>query len=252
MTDVASQIDLNLPHRLREDPGYRRRFFWAESSAKIAAALIALRKRRGLNQKQVAEITGTKQPAISRAEQADYQNWNLNTLRSIADALDARVRVLIEPSEDVLKEYDTETVAADHQAESEGDHTAGAVNQGTGAGLLVSGNQTTIPNQLFWPTVPSYAANFTITLPVAYPDMCVNANWTVQPTAVGSPNSWTLQSITQAPTNLILVAGKYDTVGDIHGAFSSGTIAAAPLGTVQPGSAGNTTVSASNGYRVPL
>ena len=81
-------------------------FFGENDPAKIAAALIHLRKRRGLNQKQVAEITRTKQPAISRAEQADYQNWNLNTLRSIADALDARVRVLIEPSEDIIREYD--------------------------------------------------------------------------------------------------------------------------------------------------
>ncbi len=51
-------------------------------------------------------MIGTKQPAISRAEQADYENWNLNTIRMIADALDARVRVLIEPFEDILSEYE--------------------------------------------------------------------------------------------------------------------------------------------------
>jgi DNA-binding XRE family transcriptional regulator len=106
MQEIAKPIDLNLPQKLRDDPAYRRRFFWAESSAKIAAQLINLRKRRGLSQTQVAQITKTKQPAISRVEQADYQNWNLNTLRSIAEALNARVRVLIEPFEDILREYD--------------------------------------------------------------------------------------------------------------------------------------------------
>jgi transcriptional regulator with XRE-family HTH domain len=105
MPDIAHSIDLNLRQKL-EDRSYRLRFFWAESSALIAEALIALRRRRGLNQTQVAELTGTKQPAISRVEQADYQNWNIKTLRTYAEALDARVRVLIQPSEDVLIEYE--------------------------------------------------------------------------------------------------------------------------------------------------
>lgn len=118
MTEIAHSIDLNLPQKLR-DRAYRRKFFWAESSAKIAADLIALRRRRGLNQTELAEVTGTKQPAISRAEQADYQNWNLNTLRSIADALDARIRVLIEPSEDILREYDGDADAADAEGSAE-------------------------------------------------------------------------------------------------------------------------------------
>jgi transcriptional regulator with XRE-family HTH domain len=106
---VAQSIDLQLPDKLH-DRDYRRNFFLAESSARIAEQLIALRKRRGLSQKQVAELTDTRQPAISRAEQADYQNWSFNTLRSIADALDARIRVSIEPSEDVISEYEQETV----------------------------------------------------------------------------------------------------------------------------------------------
>ncbi len=111
VADIAHSIDLNLPEKLR-DRAYRLKFFWAETSAKIAAQLIALRKRRGLNQTQVAELVGTKQPAISRAEQADYQHWNVKTLRSYAEALDARVRVLIEPSEDVIHEYEADKTPA--------------------------------------------------------------------------------------------------------------------------------------------
>jgi transcriptional regulator with XRE-family HTH domain len=72
-----------------EDREYRRQFFWAETSAGIARDLIKLRKLRGHSQKQLADLTGTKQPAISRIEQADYENWNLRTLRTIADAADS-------------------------------------------------------------------------------------------------------------------------------------------------------------------
>jgi transcriptional regulator with XRE-family HTH domain len=104
--EIAHSIDLDLPRKLRDDPEYRRKFFLAESSAEIAEQLIALRKRRGLTQAQIADATATKQPAISRAEQADYQNHNLGTLRSIAQTLDARVRVLIQAYEDILVEYE--------------------------------------------------------------------------------------------------------------------------------------------------
>jgi transcriptional regulator with XRE-family HTH domain len=105
MVEIARSIKLNLKERLK-DEAFRRKFFWAESSAHIARQLIALRKRRELNQKQVAEKIGTQQSAISRAEQADYQNWSFTNIRKIADALNARVRVYIEPAEDVLQEYD--------------------------------------------------------------------------------------------------------------------------------------------------
>jgi transcriptional regulator with XRE-family HTH domain len=115
---IAHSIDLNLPERLR-DRAYRLKFFWAETSAKIAAQLIALRKRRGLNQTQLAKLVGTKQSAISRAEQADYQIWNINSIRNIAEALDARVRVLIEPSEDVIQEYEGDKTASTEQITSQ-------------------------------------------------------------------------------------------------------------------------------------
>jgi transcriptional regulator with XRE-family HTH domain len=102
---VAHPIDLNIFEKLK-DRSYRRKFFLAETSADIAAQLIALRKRRDLNQHDVAKLIGTQQPAISRIEKSDYQSWSFGILRKIADALDARIRVVIEASEDVLEEYD--------------------------------------------------------------------------------------------------------------------------------------------------
>ena len=106
MSARLPSIDLGISKKLRSDRVYRQAFFLAESSALIAKQLIELRKRRGLNQSQVAEALETGQPAISRVERADYRNWSFNTLRRLADAMDARLRVIIEPSEDVLGEYE--------------------------------------------------------------------------------------------------------------------------------------------------
>jgi len=104
MVEIAHSIDLDLPEKLR-DRKFRQKFFLAEASAQVAAQLIALRKRRNLNQKEVAELVGTQQPAISRVEKADYQSWSFSILRKIADALDARIRIFIEPYEDIIQEY---------------------------------------------------------------------------------------------------------------------------------------------------
>jgi transcriptional regulator with XRE-family HTH domain len=116
VTENQYIIDLGIPRKLR-DREYRRKFFLAETSARIAAQLISLRKMRQLNQSQVANLAGTAQPAISRAERADYQSWSFKTLRSIADALDARIRVTIEPAEEVLHEYERAPVISDEEVE---------------------------------------------------------------------------------------------------------------------------------------
>jgi transcriptional regulator with XRE-family HTH domain len=105
MSEVAHSIDLDLAAKLQGDSAFRREFFHAEASAKIAEQLIRLRKRRDLTQGELAKLAGTGQPAISRCERADYQNWTINTLRSITEALDGRLTVIIEAAEDVIGEY---------------------------------------------------------------------------------------------------------------------------------------------------
>jgi transcriptional regulator with XRE-family HTH domain len=98
-------IDLDLVHKLESDPEYREHFFLAEASAEIARQLIKLRKRRGYSQTELAERAGTQQPAVSRAEQADYHNWSFNNLRKLTNAMRGRLRVVIDAWEDVLPEY---------------------------------------------------------------------------------------------------------------------------------------------------
>jgi transcriptional regulator with XRE-family HTH domain len=156
MVEVAHSIDLNLPDKLG-DREYRQKFFLAESSAEIAAQLIALRKRRDLNQQQVAELIGTQQPAISRIEKADYQSWSFSILRKIADALDARIRVLIEPSEDIVGEYSENNAVCESEhvpvPEAEIVRTPTLLNYsdttgtGTGTGIAGVGFQY-VPNAL--------------------------------------------------------------------------------------------------------
>lgn len=100
----APSISLGLRDRL-ENRDFRTAFFLAEAGAQIAAQLISLRKLRSVSQTKLAEEIDTKQSGISRVERADYGNWNFNTLRKIAAALDGRLRITIEPAESVLQEY---------------------------------------------------------------------------------------------------------------------------------------------------
>ena len=109
MAEIAHSIDLKLRDKLK-DRAYRKRYFLAEGSAHIAEQLIALRKKRKLSQKALADQLNTKQPAISRVESAEYRNWSFNTLLALAEAMDARLRIFIEPAEDVLAQYDSETL----------------------------------------------------------------------------------------------------------------------------------------------
>lgn len=108
MTSSLPSIDLDVADRLKADPEFRHAFFHAESSARIAQQIIALRKRRGLTQAQLADAMETRQPAISRIESADYHSWSFNTLQKAAKRLDARLRVVFEAAEDVIPEYEAE------------------------------------------------------------------------------------------------------------------------------------------------
>lgn len=53
----------------------------------IIGAVLEARGKKGISQKQLAEMTGTKQSSISRFESGDY-NPSLSFLQKIAKALD--------------------------------------------------------------------------------------------------------------------------------------------------------------------
>jgi len=72
---------------LLERPGIRKEYEALKPKYEMIRSLIERRNQLKLSQTQVAQIIGTKQPAISRLEKGDY-NTTLNTFFKVADALD--------------------------------------------------------------------------------------------------------------------------------------------------------------------
>lgn len=106
-------IDLNLPKRLGEDEVFRKRYFRARSRNEVASQLIALRRKRGLRQADLAKKAKTGgQSAISRIEKADYEGWNYKTLLSVAEALEATLHILFEPWENAIPRQSDQDIEA--------------------------------------------------------------------------------------------------------------------------------------------
>jgi transcriptional regulator with XRE-family HTH domain len=62
-------------------------------NAKIARMVYDLRTEAGLSQQELADLVGTRQPAISRLEDADYEGHSLSMLNRIAVALKRKLVV---------------------------------------------------------------------------------------------------------------------------------------------------------------
>ena len=58
----------------------------------IIKTIISTRKKKGLTQKEVAEMTGLKQPTIARIEN-NVNSPQLDTLIKILDALDLKIEI---------------------------------------------------------------------------------------------------------------------------------------------------------------
>ncbi len=119
---TESHTDLGIANELR-DKQFRDQFFRTERELDIPAQLRALRKMRGLNQGQLAQMVGTKQSGISRLERSSHGHGISETLVKIAEALDARLAVVIEPYETVVARYQI-------AGSAEGDSAATAQTQG--------------------------------------------------------------------------------------------------------------------------
>ncbi len=100
-----SPVNLNIVKKLKEDKAFREDFFRGQAQDEIAMSLRSLREKRTMRQIDLAKKTKMKQSAISRIEQADYSGWTFNTLFRIAEALDARLRIIFEPIEIVFSLY---------------------------------------------------------------------------------------------------------------------------------------------------
>ena len=91
-----TNFDLYLEDQLK-DPDFAERFEAAGAAWDIALQLAALREQAGLSQKQLAKKLHTSQQQISRLESPAYEGHSLSMLRRVAHALNAEVKVSIEP-----------------------------------------------------------------------------------------------------------------------------------------------------------
>lgn len=96
MEQAATNFDRYLA-RKRADVRFDAEFAAADQAWDIALQLAALRHARGLTQKQVAELLGTKQQAIARLEDPAYTGHSLTMVRRYVEALGASLQVHIVP-----------------------------------------------------------------------------------------------------------------------------------------------------------
>jgi DNA-binding XRE family transcriptional regulator len=81
---------------LRKDPAARRRVEEMSERILVRQDLIALRKARGLTQKQLAGRMGVSQPVVAELESSAPRNIELRTLVRAAAALGATLRISFE------------------------------------------------------------------------------------------------------------------------------------------------------------
>jgi transcriptional regulator with XRE-family HTH domain len=82
-----------------KDPAFAERFARAGEAWDVALQIVALRRRAGLSQKELARRLKTSQQQISRLESPGYEGHSLSTLRRVAGALDAQVRIIFEKAQ---------------------------------------------------------------------------------------------------------------------------------------------------------
>lgn len=92
-----TNFDRYLEEQLR-DPAFAARFKRAGEAWDVALQIAALREQAGLSQKDLAKLLKTSQQQISRLESPGYEGHSLSTLRRVADALHARLRIVFEPA----------------------------------------------------------------------------------------------------------------------------------------------------------
>ncbi|MCG6917550.1 MAG: helix-turn-helix domain-containing protein [Deltaproteobacteria bacterium] len=106
-----TNFDIFLDEQL-QDSEFKKRFEQAGEAWEVAIQLAALRKARGLSQKQLAGKIGTSQQQISRLESPSYQGHSLSMLRRVVEALGGSLKVEI-----LLKPHKTKPMVAEGRRE---------------------------------------------------------------------------------------------------------------------------------------
>ena len=89
--------------KLSKNKAHRDAFVASQISVGLPFQIRALRKQRGLNQKELAAMAGMLQPRISAMEQVGGGQLNLDTLRKLAAALDVGLLVKFVAFSELIK-----------------------------------------------------------------------------------------------------------------------------------------------------
>src|SRR5207244_1980574 len=93
---MKTNFDKYLDEQMK-DAAFAERFQKAGEAWEVALQIAALRERAGFSQRDLARKLKTSQQQISRLESPAYEGHSLSMLRRVARALNARVRVVLEP-----------------------------------------------------------------------------------------------------------------------------------------------------------
>jgi DNA-binding XRE family transcriptional regulator len=93
---VAMTYKKYLEKQLKNDD-FKKEYEALEVEFNIIQAMIDARKKSGLTQKELAEITGIPQSEISRLENGN-SNPSLRTLRRLADGMNFKIKVELIPA----------------------------------------------------------------------------------------------------------------------------------------------------------
>jgi len=79
------------------DKDFRKQFIDEHVNVGIAFQIRSLRNRQNLEQSELAQLLGVKQPLISSWENPNYGKYTLNTLKNLAKAFDVGLLVRFAP-----------------------------------------------------------------------------------------------------------------------------------------------------------
>src|SRR5205807_3154496 len=77
----------------RQNSTIRQGIANARMNLEIAQMIYDARAKAGLSERALADLIGSKQSAIARLEDADYEGHSLSMLQRIGDALDQRLEL---------------------------------------------------------------------------------------------------------------------------------------------------------------
>lgn len=80
-----------------KNPAFKKAWDDLDTEFELIESMIKARKKRRISQSELAEKIGLKQSAIARLESGGYDNATIKTLSKIANALNTRLVIKLQP-----------------------------------------------------------------------------------------------------------------------------------------------------------